>query len=126
MLQRIVSALFALLIILPILMWGGVVGVQGLVGFVLLVVLYEFAPVASPKQPRGAFAAMAVVGLSLYAWMALGPIDARFCVALVLGVALLLTWAMFVHVDPVDGATEISYVAKVFNPIFTHEFIQKF
>ena len=104
MLQRIVSALFALSIVLPILLWGGVIGVQALVGAVLLVVLYEFSPVASPKQPRSAFAAMAVVGLGLYAWMALGPMDARFCAALVLGVAMLLTWAMFVHEDPVDGA----------------------
>ena len=54
MFQRIVSAIVALLIVVPILIWGGVTGVQLLVGAALLVVLYEFAPVASPDHPLSA------------------------------------------------------------------------
>ena len=44
------------------------------------------------------------MGLGLYTWMAVLPVDTGFVAALVLGVALLLTWAMFVHKEPLDGA----------------------
>jgi phosphatidate cytidylyltransferase len=104
MLQRLLSAFVALAIVLPILFLGGVVGVQLLVGAVLLVVLYEFGPVASPDKPKRAFGVMAVVGGALYALMSWAPPDGQLAVATVLGVGFLLSWAMFAHEDPVEGA----------------------
>ena len=111
MFQRIVSAIVALLIVVPILVWGGVAGVQILVGAALLVVLYEFAPVASPNHTVSAYVCTSAVGLGLYAWMALLPIDTGFVGALVLGVAALLTWTMFVHNEPLDGAISGAFMA---------------
>jgi len=113
MFQRIVSGLVALSIVLPVLIWGGVDGAKGLVGLVLLIVLYEFGPVASPERPKAAFGVMSVVGGAIYcllswgssfsgSWARLFPAMAG--AAIVIGVAILLTWAMFAHEDPEEGA----------------------
>ena len=72
MLQRIVSGVVALSIVLPVLIWGGVDGAKGLVALVLLIVLYEFGPVASPERPKAAFGMMAVVGGVIYALISWG------------------------------------------------------
>ena len=105
MLQRIISGVVALSIVLPVLVWGGVDGAKILVGLVLFIVLYEFGPVASPQRPRAAFAVMSLVGGSVYALLSWGNATATMVGAsMVLSVATLLTWAMFSHEDPEEGA----------------------
>ena len=95
MLQRIVSGVVALAIVLPVLFFGGVDGAKALVGLVLFVVLYEFGPVASPERPRAAFGVMSLVGGGIYALMSWGGSQSSLIgVAMVLGVAILLTWSM--------------------------------
>ena len=119
MLQRIVSGVVALAIVLPVLFFGGVDGAKALVGLVLFVVLYEFGPVASPERPRAAFGAMSLVGGGIYALMSWGGSQSSLIgVAMVLGVAILLTWSMFAHEDPEEGALSgavtaisVSYIA---------------
>jgi len=113
MLQRIVSGLVALSIVMPVLLWGGVDGAKGLVALVLLIVLYEFGPVASPERPKLAFGVMAVVGGVIYGLLSWGSalsgslgrlFPPLVGAAIVIGVGTLLTWAMFAHEDPEEGA----------------------
>ena len=104
MLQRITSGVVALAIVLPVLFLGGVNGAKLLVGLVLLIVLHEFGPVASPEKPRSAFVVMSLVGGTIYSLLSWGSDPQLIGAAMVLGVAVLLTWAMFAHEDPEEGA----------------------
>jgi phosphatidate cytidylyltransferase len=104
MLQRIISGVVALAIVLPVLLMGGVDGAKVLVGAVLLVVMHEFGAVASPQRPRAATIVMSVVGLSIYGVLSWGQRPELVGVVMVLGTAVLLTWAMFAHEDPKEAA----------------------
>jgi phosphatidate cytidylyltransferase len=104
MLKRIISGLVALAIVLPVLFLGGVNGAKFLVAGVLLIVLHEFGPVASPERPKAATVVMTIVGGILFALLSWGHDPQLIGAAMVLGVAILLSWAMFAHEDPEEGA----------------------
>ena len=104
MLLRFVSGGIALLIIGPVLFFGGQVGAEALIGFILMVVLREYSAVASPDHPKMANLMLRLVGGAVYLSVIWGS-DQFVPVTAVLGVAALLTWSMFAHEDPLDGAT---------------------
>jgi phosphatidate cytidylyltransferase len=70
----------------------------------LLVVLKEFAPIASPEHPRAAWAVTTLVGGAIYAQLSWGTQPIISAAALIIGVAVLLSWSMFAHEDPEEGA----------------------
>lgn len=104
MLQRIISGVVALGIVLPVLIYGGVDGAKWLVAAALLVILHEFGPVASPERPKSASVMMAIVGGTIYGLISWGRDPMLVTGAMVLGVAVLLVWSMFAHEDPEEGA----------------------
>lgn len=110
MLTRILSGLVALAIVLPVIVYGGVMGVKALVGAVLIAVLKEFSPIASPEHPLAAWAVTSLIGGGIYAQVSFGR-DSMTIAAMVVGVAALLSWAMFVHEDPEEGALSGSVTA---------------
>ncbi len=113
MLTRVLSGVVALAFVLPVILYGGVVGARVLVGAVLLVVLKEYAPIASPEHPRSAWLVTSLVGGAVYAQASFGG-DSSFTVAaMVVAVAVLLSWAMFVHEDPEEGALSGAVTALV-------------
>ena len=112
MLTRILSGVVALAIVLPVIVYGSVVAVKALVGAVLLVVLREFSPVASPEHPLAAWLVTSAVGGAIYAQVSFGK-ESMTAAAMVTGVAILLTWAMFVHEDPEEGALSGAVTALV-------------
>lgn len=113
MLTRIISGVVALALVLPVIFYGGVLGAKALVGVVLLVVLKEFSPVASPEHPTGAWVISSIVGGSVYAQVSFGQDPMLTVGAMVLAVAALLTWAMFAHEDPEEGALSGAVTALV-------------
>jgi phosphatidate cytidylyltransferase len=113
MLTRILSGIVALSLVLPVIMYGGVVGAKLLVGAVLLVVLKEFSPIASPEHPTSAWLLTTGVGASVYAQVSFGTDPAITVAAMVVAVGLLLSWAMFVHEDPEEGALSGAVTALV-------------
>ncbi len=104
MLQRIISGVVALAIVLPVLIYGGVDGAKWLGAAALLVMLHEFGPVASPERPKVASVVMVLVGGTIYGLISWGRDPMLATGAMVLGVAVLLTWSMFAHEDPEEGA----------------------
>jgi phosphatidate cytidylyltransferase len=104
MLTRIMSGVVALALVLPVIIYGGVDGAKALVGLVLLVVLKEFAPIASPEHPRAAWAVTTLVGGAIYAQLSWGTQPVISAAALIIGVAVLLSWSMFAHEDSEEGA----------------------
>ena len=113
MLTRILSGIVALSLVFPVLIYGGVVGAKLLVGAVLLVVLKEFSPIASPEHPTGAWLLTTGVGAAVYAQVSFGTDPAVTVAAMVVAVGLLLSWAMFVHEDPEEGALSGAVTALV-------------
>ena len=86
------------------LIYGGVDGAKWLVAAALMVILHEFGPVASPERPKSAFLAMALVGGTIYGLISWGRDPMLVTGAMVVGVGILLSWSMFAHEDPEEGA----------------------
>jgi phosphatidate cytidylyltransferase len=112
MLLRFLSGGIALALIAPILFYGGQLGAEALVGAVLLIVLREYSAVASPEHPKAAWLILTVVGAGVYALATWGPSD-FLAAGVVLGVAVLLVWAMLIHDDPIEGAMSGALAALV-------------
>ena len=104
MLQRIISGVVALAIVLPVLIYGGVDGAKWLVAAALVITLHEFSPVASPERPKAAFVVMTLVGGTIYGLISWGRDPMLAAGAMVVGVGVLLSWSMFAHEDPEEGA----------------------
>jgi phosphatidate cytidylyltransferase len=104
MLIRLMSGVVALALVLPVIIYGGVDGAKALVGLVLLVVLKEFAPIASPEHPKAAWCVTTLVGGAIYGQLSWGTEPAFTAAAMVIGVGVLLCWAMFAHEDSEEGA----------------------
>lgn len=113
MLTRILSGVVALALVLPVIIYGGADGAKALVGLVLLVVLKEFAPIASPEHPRAAWAVTTLVGGAIYAQLSWGTQPVVTAAALIIGVAVLLSWSMFAHEDAEEGALSGAVTALV-------------
>lgn len=103
MLKRIVAALAALALVLPVLFLGGQLGAEVLVGVVLVLVLWEYAPICDEASRKSVFAVLGPVGAGLYAmavwatpdWLAIGIIGGMFAV---------LTWSMLTRDTPEAAA----------------------
>ncbi len=111
MLQRIISGVVALAIVIPVLVFGGVDGAKWLVAAAMLIMLNEFGSVASPERPRGASVVMAAVGMTIYGMISWGRDPMLVVGAMVIGAGALLTWSMFAHEDPEEGALAGSVTA---------------
>lgn len=67
MLQRIVAALIGLAIVVPAIVWGGMVGAHVVAGLVLLIALDEYSRMAVPQDHWFALALLVVAGGAVYA-----------------------------------------------------------
>ena len=113
MLLRFISGGIALLIVGPVLFFGGQIGAEALIGLILLIVLREYSAVASPEHPKMASLMLSLVGAGVYLSVVFASSTYEFVpdnfvmfvpVIVVLSVATLLTWSMFAHEDPLEGA----------------------
>jgi phosphatidate cytidylyltransferase len=68
---RLASGITALLVILPILVWGGFWGISALVYFASVWAMHEMATMALPEQRNRAFAMLLVFGTPIFALAAL-------------------------------------------------------
>jgi phosphatidate cytidylyltransferase len=104
-LKRMVAAVAALAVVLPVLFFGGQFGAELLVAAVMFIVLYEYAPIADGAHRHTAFAVLALTGGALYSlviwgpqgWLLMGVVGTMFAV---------LTWAMF-HEDTPEGGARV-------------------
>lgn len=67
MLQRIVAALVGLVLILPAIVWGGLVGTHVVAGIALLIALDEYSRMAVPEAHWKALAGLVLCGGAVYA-----------------------------------------------------------
>lgn len=103
MLKRVLAALGALALVLPVLFFGGQLGADLLVFLVLLLVLWEFAPIVDGEHPVQAFGALVLSGGGLFAMLIWGPHGWHLS-ALLVAVFSVLTWAMLAKDTPEAGA----------------------
>ncbi len=68
---RLLSALAALVVVIPMLLWGGFWGISGLAFGVVVWALHEMATLLMPEQRRWAFPAMLGFGAPIFALAAL-------------------------------------------------------
>lgn len=73
MLSRVLAALVGLLIVLPVLIFGGQPGAELIVGLVVLIGLDEYAGMAFPDARRWAFGVLLLPSVALYAAALHGP-----------------------------------------------------
>ena len=90
---RVISAVLALALLVPCLVMWGTVAVEWLVGFVMLVGLYEFSRMALPSR-RAAVLPLGLAGILLYA-SSLKCIGLSFHHCAVLSSVFLLLWSLF-------------------------------
>jgi len=102
-LKRIFAALCALALVLPVLFLGGLLGAQLLVALVLVLVLWEYAPLADQDDRVSIFAVMLMAGGGLYALATWGP-DAWLAGGLIGAMFAVLTYAMLSRSTPEAGA----------------------
>ena len=78
---RVISGVVALVVVLPVLMFGGFLGVFALVGLAAGICSYEYVCMALPQRPRGTMALMMVLGLAFFsisAWSTSDVLDGLF------------------------------------------------
>ncbi len=103
MLKRIVAALGALAVVLPVLFFGGQLGADLLVASVLMLVLWEYAPMVDQDDRKAVFAGLVVMGGCLYGQLTWG--SPEWSILGLLGVMVAaLTWAMLRKDTPEAGA----------------------
>ena len=103
MLKRFIAAFAALAFVLPVLFLGGQLGAELLVGLVVGLVLWEYAPMCDPQARHGVFWVLAIVGLGLYALMCWGP-QGWLVAGLIGAVFAVLTWSMLTRSTAEIGA----------------------
>ncbi len=78
---RVISGVVALVAVLPVLMFGGFVGVFALVAVVAAICGYEYVSMALPQRPRGTMALMMVLSAAFFAisaWSTSDVLDGLF------------------------------------------------
>lgn len=103
MLKRIIAAVCALALVLPVLFMGGQLGAELLVGVVTALVLWEYAPFCNAGARISTFVVLLVAGLGLYALMCWGG-SGWLSAALIAGMFGVLTWSMLSQDTPETGA----------------------
>lgn len=104
MFSRILAAAVGLLIVLPVLVLGGQVGAELIVGLVVLIGLDEYAGMAFPEARRWALAVLVPAGVALYLAALRGPPGALLTVG-VLGALAMMCAALFRDI-PVERAAD--------------------
>jgi len=72
-LQRVVAAVVGLLIVIPAIVWGGMLGANIVAGLVLLIAFNEYSRMAVPEDHWFALALMVLCGGGVYAGQLYGP-----------------------------------------------------
>lgn len=92
MLQRILAAVVGLLIVVPVIVFGGLVGANIIAGLVLLVALDEYSRMAVPEDHAFALVLLVLTGGAVYATHLFLPVALPWVVAL--GTVVLLIACM--------------------------------
>ena len=105
MIQRVLAAVVGLVVVVPLIVWGGNLGVDLLVGFVLLVCVDEWTRMATPTFRVPSLVALAATALAVYGTLVWGDGAAA---APVLGVSVvgLLAFALL-RVPETDAAQRV-------------------
>ncbi len=104
MLKRVLAALVGLAVILPALIWGGVLAVDIIVGIAMMICVDEWANMAFPQRRWWALARLVPPALALYLAVLYGP-DGSVVLALCASVLWLFLSTLF-RSGPVDDATD--------------------
>jgi phosphatidate cytidylyltransferase len=99
---RLLAAVVGLAIVVPILLWGGVVGLDLLLAVVLVLGVDEYAKMALPAQRPAARALLAMYGVAVLAAQLYGTTEA-VSGSLVVGLLVLLAWSVFGVPDTAEG-----------------------
>lgn len=103
MLTRFLAAAVGLAVVLPAILYGGVLAVDLLIGLCMLVCVQEYTRMTVPAHARSAWVALGAVGLGVYAVLLWGS-PALHLAALAVGSLLLLSFGMFRVPDTAQGA----------------------
>jgi phosphatidate cytidylyltransferase len=110
MLKRIIAAVCALGLVLPVLFLGGQLGAEILLAAVTVLVLWEYAPFCNADDRVRTFGVLLLAGLGLFAVMCWAP-HGWTTASLVLGMFLVLTWSMLSQDTPETSAKMGSMMA---------------
>lgn len=105
MIQRILAALIGLAILLPAIIWGGIVAVDVIVGIVIVICLDEYTRMAFPGDQRAAMA-WQVLGCGALYGAALGLGDRWIGLVAVLLVLATLVFVLFRPPPQIEEATD--------------------
>jgi len=109
MTTRAFAAAIGLAIVLPILVWGGTVGLEILLAIVLVLGADEYAKMTLPSHRAAARALLSMYGITLLFALLHGT---SFAVmgAFAIGLLVLLAWSLFGVPDTAEGGRAAAYV----------------
>jgi phosphatidate cytidylyltransferase len=110
MTTRLLAAVVGLAIVLPILVWGGKLGLDLLLAIVLVLGVDEYAKMAVPSQRPAARALLAMYGIALLCAQLYGT-GIAVTGALAVGLLVLLAWSVLGVSDTVEGGRAASRMA---------------
>ncbi len=110
MTTRLLAAVIGLAIVLPILVWGGTVGLDILLVVVLLLGVDEYAKMSLPTHRAAARALLAMYGVAILAAQLYGT-GIAVSGAMVVGLLVLLAWSVLGVVDTAEGGRAASRMA---------------
>ncbi|MCB9743256.1 MAG: phosphatidate cytidylyltransferase [Alphaproteobacteria bacterium] len=106
MIARLGAAFVGLLIILPALIWGGSLGVEVIVGLVMLIAVDEYGAMAFPGKRPWALISLVPPSVALYATALYAPVE--WMHAAWVGSALWVLGRVLFRAEPVDDAANAS------------------
>lgn len=102
--ERLVAGLVGLLLVLPALIWGGLVGTSVVVALALLIGLDEYAGMAAPTRRGRARALLVVGGLAMH--LAFAHFPDWTLPAVALAILLAMSWPMFAEPEVGEAAEQ--------------------
>ncbi len=96
MLERIVSGVIGLLIIVPAMVWGGELAAEIIIGVAMIIGVDELTRMALPERHKSAFVSLSLVSLGVYVQLLWGPQNLNLGV-LAMGALWLMLHALFVE-----------------------------
>ena len=103
LMQRVLAGVVGLLIVIPLVLWGGYIGVELLVLVVMLIAVDEFSRMATPGLHRRTLLVLGLAGGLIYGvmvWGAPGQLPMAFACAIL---AIMIVALFTVH-EPAKGA----------------------
>lgn len=102
-LTRFLAALVGLAVVVPAILYGGVLAVDVIIGLCMLVCVEEYTRMTVPDHARSALVALGVVSLGVYGVLIWGP-QSLHLAALAMGSLALLSFGMFRVPQTAQGA----------------------